>query len=423
MSIEEINAKVDKLLVNNYLVFDGEFEAFTPWWGGNELGYTFYPQPHYPEPKEIIGKTKWTIRTFCGSVPEKLGISEKTASTVKVSVSVVKQGEMYFDKIPNIDEMLKKNEEMGKKKSNYISLLNEMREEGYRLLFPSYIPARSSRLSKEFSGLYKLLAIPRFYLKAMGRKERKPSENIQEVFRSQPMKPGFKIRIRVFGKDKEVSKLFVNAMLITLKYLGIGSAANRGFGRFKLTNVNHAIEGIEKNVDITKGTVIGCKSGGSSSFPSFPSPKDIRVIKPVHAYIRGNKYQAKDIEGILAAIGISTLKSTWKSVCHNLKGSGRDYHTWVLGLPREVSGRGYISKNGELRRQSYIVISPTEDLGVMLLPFYAEDYINKIYHSDHGQVEVTKISRAKPDCSTVSPSQIIKDHIDLALDWLEEILG
>ncbi|QIW22854.1 hypothetical protein EWF20_00890 [Sulfolobus sp. S-194] len=420
MLAEELNAKVNRLL-DNYIVFDGEFLAFTPWWGGNELGYTFYPQPHYPEPKEIIGKTKWTIRTLCGNVPEKLGISEKNASTVKVSVSILSHGEMYFDKIPNIDDMIGKSGGRSSKTRSYLDLLRDMREEGYKLLFPSYSSATNPHLNREFGGLYKLLTIPRFYLKAMGRRSQRQSEIIQEIFKSQPMKPGFKIRIRVFSRDKEVSKLFVNAMLITLKYLGIGSAANRGFGRFKLTKISHAIEGIKKDLDITKEIIVECKREGNSSFPRFPSPQDIRVIKPVNAYIRRNKYRAEDIEGVLAAIGISTLKSTWKSVCNAFMGSGRGYHTWVLGLPREVNGKGYISKNGELRRQSYIVMSPTEDLGVILLPFYVEDY-TKIYHSDHGQVEVTNINRVNPNCKTLPPSQVIKEHVDLALDWLEEIL-
>jgi hypothetical protein len=85
------------------LVFDGEFEAFTPWWGGNEFGYTFSPQPHYPEAKEIIGKTKWTIRTLCGHVPRELVFSEgekAAASHVKVIVEHLNEGNIYFTSVP-----------------------------------------------------------------------------------------------------------------------------------------------------------------------------------------------------------------------------------------------------------------------------------------------------------------------------------
>ncbi|MDT7902100.1 MAG: hypothetical protein RRE78_09470, partial [Acidianus sp.] len=283
----------------------------------------------------------------------------------------------------------------------------------------------------EFYELYKLLAIPRFYLKAMGSSEMQPSQVMQELLRSQPMKPGLKIRIKVYSKNEEISKLFVNAMLITLRLLGIGSAANRGFGRFKLVKVNYAIEGIGKNVELSNpkdidnfisegiGKNAECEKVYDKQFPRFPSEQEIRLIKPVCAPIGGRKYTASTVEGVLSAIGLATLKSTWKARCGNFTGSGREYHTWVLGLPREVKGKGYV---GVDRRQSYIVISPTVDNGVLLLPFFANDY-RPIYHQDHGKVEVTDIERFTPTCEREQPSSSVADHVSTALDWLEELLS
>ncbi|MFP3265202.1 MAG: hypothetical protein RXO54_05140 [Acidilobus sp.] len=436
--VDVANKLADKL-VQQYLVFDGEFEAFTPWWGGNEFGYTFYPQPHYPEAKEIIGKTKWAIRTLCGRVPKELGFSEgekAMASQVKVVVEHSNEGAMYFTPT-----------QIKGSHKDYRLPLSAMKEAGLKLLFKGYTPrGKDADLvnellqCKEFHELYKLLAIPRFYLKAMGSSKMQPSQVVQELLNSQPMKPGLKIRIKVYSKNKEISKLFVNAMLITLRLLGIGSAANRGFGRFKLVKINYAIEGIGKNVELSNpkdidnfisegiGKNVKCERVYDGPFPRFPSEQDIRKIKPVCATIGGRKYTASTVEGVLSAIGLATLKSTWKAHCRNVQrsgreyhtwGSGRGYHTWVLGLPREVKGKGYVEAN---RRQSYIVISPTVDNGVLLLPFFANDY-RPIYHQDHGKVEVTKIERVTPACEREQPSSSVADHVSTALDWLEELLS
>jgi len=428
--VVDIANKLADKLVQQYLVFDGEFEAFTPWWGGNEFGYTFYPQPHYPEAKEIIGKTKWTIRTLCGRVPKELGFSEgekASASQVKVIVEHLNEGNRYFNSVPQISYSRK----------DYVRRLSVMREAGYQLLFKEYRGKNASLVNeqlqyKEFYELYKLLAIPRFYLRAIGSSEMQPSQVMQELLKSQPMKPGLKIRIKVYSKNKEISKLFVNAMLITLRLLGIGSAANRGFGRFRLVKVNYAIEGIGKNVELSNpkdidnfisegiGKNVKCEKVYDEQFPRFPSEQEIRLIKPVCAPIGGRKYTASTVEGVLSAIGLATLKSTWKARCGNFTGSGREYHTWVLGLPREVKGKGYV---GVDRRQSYIVISPTVDNGVLLIPFFANDYHRSIFHQDHGKVEVTDIERLTPTCEREQPSSSVADHVSTALDWLEELLS
>jgi len=428
--VVDIANKLADKLVQQYLVFDGEFEAFTPWWGGNEFGYTFYPQPHYPEAKEIIGKTKWTIRTLCGHVPKELGFSEgekASASQVKVIVEHLNEGNRYFNSVPQISYSRK----------DYVRRLSVMREAGYQLLFKEYRGKNASLVNeqlqyKEFYELYKLLAIPRFYLRAIGSSEMQPSQVMQELLKSQPMKPGLKIRIKVYSKNKEISKLFVNAMLITLRLLGIGSAANRGFGRFRLVKVNYAIEGIGKNVELSNpkdidnfisegiGKNVKCEKVYDEQFPRFPSEQEIRLIKPVCAPIGGRKYTASTVEGVLSAIGLATLKSTWKARCGNFTGSGREYHTWVLGLPREVKGKGYV---GVDRRQSYIVISPTVDNGVLLIPFFANDYHRSIFHQDHGKVEVTDIERLTPTCEREQPSSSVADHVSTALDWLEELLS
>ncbi|MFP3242222.1 MAG: RAMP superfamily CRISPR-associated protein [Caldisphaera sp.] len=227
-------------------------------------------------------------------------------------------------------------------------------------------------------GFYKLLTIPRFYLKALSNEI--PPE---ELVNYQPMKPELKIRVKIYVRNYDNNEyirsaaLFLKAMLVTMKYLGIGSASNRGFGRFKLESIvkfnpklkDYIIKGFSKEcLNMCKES---CKNSESSSFPIFPEaekikfnvsseinnvtidtyidPKDIKLIrfvKPVNSRrvkIKNfNCYnvEAKDIEGVLAAIGLATLKLTWKSerMCKEKRIiGGRGYHTWPLGLPRSKS--------------------------------------------------------------------------------------
>jgi len=325
-------------------------------------------------------------------------------------------------------------------------------------------------------GFYKLLTIPRFYLKALSNEI--PPE---ELVNYQPMKPELKIRVKIYVRNYDNNEyirsaaLFLKAMLVTMKYLGIGSASNRGFGRFKLESIvkfnpklkDYIIKGFSKEcLNMCKES---CKNSESSSFPIFPEaekikfnvsseinnvtidtyidPKDIKIIrfvKPVNSRrvkIKNfNCYnvEAKDIEGVLAAIGLATLKLTWKSerMCKEKRIiGGRNYHTWPLGLPRSKSKKNE-KKNGYLvkvinkqfdigRRQSYIIISPTEDLGVYLLPFYADDY-RPIMHIGYKKDEVKDIKPVYPkNCNNPNKKKdnlTTKDFIDITMDWLEAIL-
>ena len=451
LDFNSLNTKVDGLIKSNDLVFDGVFEAFTPWWGGDSSGCVFSPGrgglvPHYPEPKAIIGRAKWAIRTVLGYVPRELGEAGQgpgdsgVASAVRVFVDVVSAGRPYLAQadLPRVS---------GNKKE-YRNELNAMREVGYEMLFEGYRSRdqRANAFRGRKTDLYKLLAIPRFYLRALGRKDEDPREVMKRVPCFQPMRPGFRMRVRVLSRDRRAGRLFATAMLVTLKYLGIGGGANRGFGRFRLVNVEYAAEGVETEVDITRDNLYDAfkqlgyepkvnPRGRDPRFPRFPLPDEVkRVNGPVSAFINGRKYRAKDVEGVLAAIGIATLKSTWKSYCNNLQGSGREYHTWVLGLPRRVGNTGYSVSQSKGksrshgkqeeeggRRQSYIVISPTEGLGALLIPFYADDYPG-IEHWDHGRAEVTKVGRVTPDCRHERASGSIRDYVNIALDWLYELL-
>ena len=475
LDLNSLKAKVDGLVRSHDLVFDGVFEAFTPWWGGDSSGCVFSPGqgglvPHYPEPKAIIGRTKWAIRTVLGYVPKELGEVGQgpkdtgVASAVKVFVDVVSGGKPYFTEadLPRVSG----------DKRKYRSELNAMREVGYEMLFEGYrSKEKLERLvdayRKRRTEFYKLLTIPRFYLRAMGKTGEDPREVIRRALLFQPMRPGFKIRVRVLSRDRRAGRLFATAMMVTLKYLGVGGAANRGFGRFRLLKVDYAAEGINTEVDITRDDLydvfkqLGYEPkvnprGRDPRFPRFPLPDEVkRVNGPVSAFINGRKYRARDVEGVLAAMGTATLKSTWKSYCNNLLGSGRisasrgytrpstnnllgsgrEYHTWVLGLPRKVGNTGYFvsqskgkSRSPESqeeeggRRQSYIVLSPTEGLGALLIPFYADDYPG-IEHRDHGKPpQVVTVGRVTPDCEREKASRLVRDHIETALDWLQELL-
>ena len=374
----------------------------------------------------------------------------------------------YFTKIP---QQLKERD-----KNNQLSLF---REHGYDLLFSK---DKKFNYNIDDEGFYKLLTIPRFYLKALDKRPPEELENYQQELENyQPMKPELKIRVKIYVRNYDNNEyirsaaLFLKAMLVTMKYLGIGSASNRGFGRFKLESIvkfnpklkDYIIKGFSKEcLNMCKES---CKNSESNSFPVFPEaekikfnvsseinnvtidtnidPKDIKLIrfvKPVNSrrvkISNFNCYnvKAKDIEGVLAAIGLATLKLTWKSerICKEKRIiGGRNYHTWPLGLPRSKSKKNE-KKNGYLvkvnnkqfdigRRQSYIIISPTEDLGVYLLPFYADDY-RPIMHIGYKKDEVKDIEPVYPkNCNNPNKKKdnlTTKDFIDITMDWLEAIL-
>ena len=174
----------------------------------------------------------------------------------------------------------------------------------------------------------------------------------------------------------EVRRLAVEAgalaVMLVPHLLGLGKAANRGFGRFKpstnswkgslraLDDLVSLVEKIAEHMD-AKGTYDPANSG----VPGVPTGR----------YRRSLCLRASDAPVLLNMLGAAAMKNAWKTAAGmNIRVSGRTLHTWPLGLPRRgrgqhawstgywlappVGGRCDYSNSEEGRRQSSLIAYP-----------------------------------------------------------------
>ncbi|BCU70044.1 hypothetical protein [Stygiolobus caldivivus] len=327
--VKELLSKA-KELSDKYVVFRGEFVNSTPWWGGNYEGKALeviHGDKAYvtaPDAKGITGKTLWFLRTVRGDgVLADFGITgseDKVKSKVEV---VVKARTVKVD--------LKTGKAEG---SNDQVLYLYMDNFNQRL-------GKLPQLCRGAKGdpLVDILCTPRVLLRVRKKWNRlvlggggkgEPNtaqggkdEPLKELISLLPVRPNsvsFEVEVRAKDEGGTV-KDFVQALVFTLRYLGIGSGANRGFGRFKL-----------------KGYKTGLDLG------------EVSLAKPFTTYSRGDTFPSYkgfkglckkgglSVEGALRLLGESTLKASWKIVNGRKPMSpGKDLHTWVLGLPRKAS--------------------------------------------------------------------------------------
>ncbi len=224
--------------------------------------------------------------------------------------------------------------------------------------------------------------LTRFKLATMGVK-------YDEKLLKAPISPkGLGLRVEVlrryYPKNKikanldKLDALVAGLTMATLRVLGLGQGANRGFGRFQLTNIkedsrasevrslydlmtgldsannNHA-ETLRKLIDRLQGLIVDAARMNKAR-PGVQALIDRRGIKVYDTRrintrcIEASIYQKlpglKDanlppqpLYRSLELIALVTLKASWK----NLNGEGRSgggaYHTWILGLPRRQKQR------------------------------------------------------------------------------------
>lgn len=186
-------------------------------------------------------------------------------------------------------------------------------------------------------------------------------------------------------------------VLTTLRVLGIGSGANRGFGRFRILEYDgsggsrareivnllkkldqasqdearHALRKVFENM-IGMVREAGCSSSASGSAIKMPSIdlESIRVYRLGYQTINclNNIYQRlpgsrgkslnslRGVHRVLEIIGLVTLKSSWKTCNMEHRSGGGGYNTWILGLPRRQSqhvGKPCFTGNRRRHQQSH----------------------------------------------------------------------
>jgi CRISPR-associated protein Cmr1 len=250
---------------------------------------------------------------------------------------------------------------------------------------------RSSLISAD-----KLQRISRIKLITMGLKGKEREE--EQYFSQLSFKLSLGTRVLLTEQNKSVAMFALSSLLISLIFSGIGSMTTRGFGKLKINRLetkNQLLKGeiedlnqilnelyaqtTEKDVTDKLKKMIWRSLNYASNYKFFG--KKVRNVKvdqlpalsillpdcePQIFKIDTLCISDKDIYEILKIIGISTLKAGWKlkreqkspielqrpSMIKYLRIQGKDFHTWVLGLPRYQKKTGYFPDN--LRRQSPI---------------------------------------------------------------------
>jgi CRISPR type III-B/RAMP module RAMP protein Cmr1 len=227
---------------------------------------------------------------------------------------------------------------------------------------------------------------------------RKYLERIKEEMRVLITK-GVKFKISLYGsRDSEKVNFAVSSLLLALIFGGLGSITKRAFGSLKLLSYKFRDNLVDKKIqdiyqklqngksteeelrnmlnELCKITIVYAKKlfniseTQSCEIPIVPSLSNIRidVIK---------KSQPVN----LAKIGCCFLKQSWKK---HPKESGRNLHTWILGLPRYQEKTGYkCDGKFDIRRISSIGVrcfGINDDYFIILFGLMSKDWCEKLYH-------------------------------------------
>ena len=261
--------------------------------------------------------------------------------------------------------------------------------------------------------------------------------NQREVlFRKQPIHPGnLEIEISILAR-REISdwvkNLLVLALGLALTKGGIGQMTSRGFGKFEILwmDPNDVSQSIFKKSlrevvkDELKQICEDCDLNNilnRERFQNRTKNEELSKIPTLHQDVlkseivdtrvkldHSNIIPARNVWDVLIAIGRATLKVNWKT---NYRQSGRNYHTWPLGLPRFARNTGYaFKKNNKLdpgRLTSLLRAVPVKDgreWKTELFMFYTKDLErcwSELYHlsrqrrSGLQRTRVSQIARDK----------------------------
>ncbi|WP_016731746.1 RAMP superfamily CRISPR-associated protein [Saccharolobus islandicus] len=423
----------------------------TPWWGGNEFGYTFDDEGNVtiPSANTIVGKTRWLMRNIIAQI---LGLNSfdeidekyfKDLGTLnaksKITVKVIKEeGEVqppyYFSKkeaacVFKIIKSLDTRNWLGK-----CLQLNRPPHEQVNDLIPRHLRNYWNSLNNDIRSFFRYFLIPRFVLVTMG--ENDPLF----YYHIQPAKPkSVKIKVEVInnGADEDFFNFFISSLVFTMKYMGIGKAATRGFGRFILINKpnKHLEEDLEELIRL--GLIIAKRYHGEKAYDLSFCRSVEKIDNPCVFFYKDVVWlpiYGNDLITYLIAIGNATLKVAWKAA---IKGSyripGATYHTWTLGLPRSGKDTGYFIDNEDKgRRISYITISPICDgercYEIYLIPFVYEDInLRKLKHNNNKRRAINRIrvETFENNCNLTTNNSMnnVKAYINVTLSWLKFILS
>ncbi|MEM1523121.1 MAG: type III-B CRISPR module RAMP protein Cmr1, partial [Thermofilaceae archaeon] len=191
----------------------------------------------------------------------------------------------------------------------------------------------------------------------------------RDIIGDRVVEPGstFSVDLYKLRKASEAEDAFaISSLLVALTFGGIGKATSRGFGKLAVTQVNCNIGSVkelyseleklnkseilketfhEKAEKIIEKIFESCINLASPLVENVNVSAQHRyplIETPVSNYYRvrvPNLLFDGDVD-VLEAIGKTTLKLNWKkSLGMNIRSSGRNIDTWILGLPRSQTPR------------------------------------------------------------------------------------
>ncbi|MEM0226461.1 MAG: type III-B CRISPR module RAMP protein Cmr1 [Thermofilaceae archaeon] len=186
-----------------------------------------------------------------------------------------------------------------------------------------------------------------------------------EIIRDRVLGPNstFSVELYRLRKTEEAEDAFAaSSLLVALALGGVGKATSRGFGKLAVTKVECNLSSVkelysdleklskgeifregsfqvkakeivkkifELCINLASPLVVNMSVSGQYTHPLIETPVDnyYEVCIP-------NKLFGSDVE-VLEAIGNATLKLSWKRLKGvDIRSSGRNLDTWILGLPR-----------------------------------------------------------------------------------------
>ena len=378
--MDKVDVNKVKEMVNNLIsdnkIFEGEFESVTYYWGGDYEGKTYEEKNGKivytrVSENEIVGKLRWFLRTVLGRF-----VANNLESYEEVEEC------LYF---------------LG-------TTINQALKSDYVFRVEITDPGKKVDNVKD---------LERVKMSLMRRKEDQylPIDDVKFRLKVYKLKETSKVGNCVPSDKRDF--LVIGGVLLTLAYLGIGKAANRGFGRFYPYKVVAGDKKVDELKDkIIKGDVVDAfrlyyntlrfdeskgKNWRQSKIPLAPLTSV--PVENGGIYVLDKKV---DKHKSMSCCNKVVLKSTWKTYWGGrIRDSGIKIHTWLFGLPRNVKGRtGYLMRGND-RRVSPIVLSPIKlpdnEYKIAILSFlsskdFKEELLNKgLEHVGTRRVKVVDI--------------------------------
>jgi len=332
----------------------------------------------------------------------------------------------------------------------------------YNLLRQINIYEQSEKASSVACSLLELFEIPRLRLLMIG----KNAKELHELLHLYPPE-GVRVRLSVYTRRKKLDKdntlLLIGSLITSLIFNGFGAITRRGFGSVKI-NVNYCtdpdfkkeikkIYASRKPEDLRKhiNDLINITLKAAERIINKGGERQI-VKCPLHPAIVPEKFFSIDVIAgplsqnshltILKIIGKATLKSTWKEIFIRMKRlttrphkiSGRELHTWALGLPRSQSDLGYYADSIIGRRPSPIgatTIFNDESYWIVSYKFCSLDWPDKLSHiSTHRDRKklvwdiplVDPFNPNKRFVNLIYPYELVPKAIDVAYNVFKKVI-